>query len=90
MKKGILKTLMLYGIGFGIAGIISLTVKHTYIHGPGLHHFIMFLTFVIGVIWTFVCLFLLLRKPNETLKGIAITNAIIISSIMIFLFFIIR
>ena len=86
MKKGILKTLIFYGIGFGIAGIISLTVKNTYMHGPGLHHFIIFLTFIIGVIWTLVSLFLLFNKSTDTLKGIVMANAVIIFSILIFLF----
>jgi hypothetical protein len=45
MKKGILKTLLFYGIGFGIAGVSYLTIGHSYIHAPGVHHFIFDLNY---------------------------------------------
>ncbi|SEB48561.1 hypothetical protein SAMN04489761_0989 [Tenacibaculum sp. MAR_2009_124] len=56
MKSGILKTLKLYGIGFGLAEISYLTIGHPYIHAPGMHHLILFLTLVSGLIWTFISL----------------------------------
>lgn len=79
MKKGILKTLLFYGIGFGIAGIVSFTVKSTYIHGPGLHHFIIFFTLVIGLIWALISFGIyIFKRKTQVLKGILITNIIII------------
>ena len=54
MKKGILKTLLFYATGFGIAGISYVTIGHPYIHAPGAHHFILFFTLVIGIIWTLI------------------------------------
>ena len=85
MKSGILKTLMLYGIGFGVAGISYLTIGHPYIHAPGLHHLILFLTLVTGLIWTFISLgkFYFKIKTLE-LKGIIITNSIIIISCFLY------
>lgn len=85
IKKGILKTLMFYGIGFGTSGIISLIVKQTYIHGLGLQHLIMFMTLLIGVIWTLISLIRFFNKPTNILKGIIITNALILFIILIYL-----
>jgi len=94
MKKGILKTLLVYGIGFGIAGIISLTVKkqdyNAPIHGPvlELEHLIILLTYIIGIVWSIISLFRLIHNPRESLKGIIVTNGFMI--LMIFVFSIIK
>ncbi len=80
MKKGILRTLVFYGIGFGIAGIAYSIIGNPYIHAPGVHHLILFLTVVIGLIWTLISLGVFIFKgKSQKLKGIIITNAIIIT-----------
>jgi hypothetical protein len=95
MKKGVFKTLLFYGIGFGIAGIVSLTVKSPHqnapIHGPvpELEHLIIFLTFFIGLIWTIVSFFRFLYNSKEKLKGIIITNGLMILSMLVFLYLLI-
>jgi len=96
MKKGVLKTLLFYGIGFSIAVIVSLIVnKQQYnapLHGPVLElkHGIVFLTFLIGQIWALISFFRFLRKPTENLKGIFITNWLLIFFLLIFLFIAMR
>ena len=81
MKKGILKTLLFYGIGFGIAGIAYAIIGNPYIHAPGIHHLILFLTLIIGVIWTLISLVIYFFKvKTEKLKGIIISNSLVIIS----------
>ena len=81
MKTGIIRTLLFYGIGFGIAGISYTIIGHPYIHAPGVHHLILFLTLLIGLIWTLYSLGVFFFKTNtKKLKGIIITNSIVIVS----------
>jgi hypothetical protein len=85
MKKGILKTLILYAIGFGIAGISYLTIGHPYIHAPGLHHLIIFLTLIIGLSWTLASVITFFFKiRTEKLKWIIISNGLIIISCFLY------
>jgi len=85
MKKGILKALMFYGIGFGIAGIVYAIIGNPYIHAPGFHHLILFLTLVIGLIWTLasIGIFFFKAKTNN-LRGIIVTNSLIIVSCFLY------
>lgn len=85
MKNGILKTLLYYGIGFGIGGIAFLNVKKHYAHAPGLHHLIMFLTMVIGIVWTLVALVMYFRKRTKNLAGILIGHISIILVIVLYM-----
>ncbi|WP_034894732.1 hypothetical protein [Gillisia sp. Hel_I_29] len=79
MKKGILKTLLFYVIGFGLAGIAYLIIGNPYIHAPGIHHLILFLTLVVGLIWMLISLGkFIFQKKTLNLKGIIITNSVII------------
>ena len=85
MKKGILKTLLFYGIGFGIAGIAYSIIGNPYIHAPGVHHLILFLTLVIGLIWTLISIGIFFFKTKtEKLKGIIISNSLIIISCFLY------
>tara|TARA_B100000767_G_C19272122_1_gene331780 strand:- start:88 stop:372 length:285 start_codon:yes stop_codon:yes gene_type:complete len=90
MKKGILKTLIFYGIGAGIAIIVAMTKPHhnTLTHGPvlELEDMVLFSTFIIGLIWTLVSFFKFLYNSSENLKGIIITNSLIILGMLISLF----
>lgn len=76
MKKGILKTLLFYGIGFGLAGILSLTLKNPP-HAPGLNHIVMLFTICIGVIWTVVTFIMYLMYKKDNLMGIVLGNILI-------------
>ncbi len=79
MKKGILKALLFYGIGFGIAGIAYAVIGNPYIHAPGIHHLILFLTLIIGLIWTLTSIvFFFFKAKTDKLKGVIITNSFII------------
>ena len=85
MKKGILRTLLFYGIGFGIAGISYVTIGHPYIHAPGVHHLILFLTLIIGIIWTLTSIgVFIFKSKTDKLKGIIIANSIIILSCFLY------
>ncbi|WMI68234.1 hypothetical protein [Mangrovimonas sp. YM274] len=85
MKKGILKTLLFYGIGFGIAGISYAIIGNPYIHAPGVHHLILFLTSIIGLIWTLISIGVYFFKAKtDSLKGIIITNSLIIISCFLY------
>ncbi|WP_299315999.1 hypothetical protein [uncultured Aquimarina sp.] len=85
MKTGILKTLLFYGIGFGIAGIAYAIIGNPYIHAPGVHHLILFLTLVIGIIWVLISIgFFFFKAKTDKLKGIIITNSIIILSCFLY------
>ncbi|WP_027391822.1 hypothetical protein [Aquimarina latercula] len=80
MKKGILKTSLLYGIGFGIAGIAYAIIENPYIHAPGFHHLILFLTLVVGLIWTLTSTgIFFFKERTDKLKGIIISNSLIIT-----------
>ncbi|NEV95094.1 hypothetical protein G3567_13210 [Psychroflexus sp. YR1-1] len=85
MKKGILKTLLFYGIGFGVAGIIYVIIGNPYIHAPGIHHLILFLTLAVGLIWTLISIRIFFFKAKtEKLKGIIILNSLIIISCFLY------
>jgi len=85
MKKGILISLLYYGLGFGIAGLAYAIIGHPYIHAPGVHHLILLLTLVIGIIWTVTSIgFFFLKAKSDKLKGIIITNSIIILSCFLY------
>ena len=81
MKKGILQSILFFGIGFGIARISLAVIRNPYIHAPGIHHHILLLTLIIGVVWTLASLALYFFKvKTEKLFGIIIMNSIIILS----------
>lgn len=85
MKKGILQSILFFVIGFGVAGISFSVIGNLYAHAPGLHHLILFLTIVIALLWTLASLYLFIFKvKTQKLKGIIITNAIIILSCLLY------
>jgi hypothetical protein len=66
MNKGFLKAVLYYLAGLGLAGINYLTVGHEYIHAPGLHHIIIFLTFIGGIFMALNCnCIILYRAANR-------------------------
>ena len=85
MKKGILKTLLFYLIGFGIAGIAYTIIENPYTRAPRVHHLILFLTLVIGLNWTLgSCWIFFFKAKTDKLKGIILTNSLIIMSCFLY------
>jgi hypothetical protein len=90
MKKGILYAFLIYIVGFGIAGLVFLIFGHPYIHAPGLHHIIIFLTFITGVIVLIAAILAyFLKKKSKKLQFFIISNLIIIFSFAIYVWSII-
>jgi hypothetical protein len=74
MKKGILKTGLLYLLGLGLAGISYSISGDQAVHGPGLHHLIILLTFILGIGGLIVTTILYFTEPRtEYLKGMLFT-----------------
>lgn len=74
MIKGIRKALIYYAIGFSLAGLVYLIFGHPYIHAPGLHHIVMFITLIIGAIWALAEFILVWPKVrSQATVGFVIT-----------------
>jgi uncharacterized membrane protein (DUF485 family) len=91
MNKGFLKSILYYLIGLGLAGLSYLTVGHEYIHGPGLHHLIILLTFFAGFLWLIVAAIQYFTgQRTGNLKGIILTNLVMSFGFILFMGYIIR
>ena len=87
MKKGIIKALLIYIIGFSLAGFVYSIFGHPYIHAPGFHHLIIFLTFIIGIIWTVISIiYYFSKKKSSNFGGFILTNSLIIISFFLYLY----
>ncbi len=85
MKRGVLKTLLFYSIGFGLAGLSYAIIGNSYIHALGIHHIILFLTLVCGLVWTLTSIgIFFFNTKTDKLKGIIMTNSIIILSCFLY------
>jgi hypothetical protein len=85
MKSGIIRSLIFFGIGFGIAGIAYAIIGNPYIHAPGVHHIILLLTLVTGLIWTLISLVsFIFKSKSKKLKGTIITNILVILSCFLY------
>ena len=85
--KGMLYTLLYYISGLALAGLSYLIVGHPYIHAPGLHHWLIFLTFLGGFIWALAATVNYLtgtRTPK--LRGIIFTNTVAVVSFVLVLY----
>lgn len=90
MNKGFLKSILYYSIGLGLAGISYSIVGHPYIHAPALHHILILLTFIGGVLWLVgaaIQYFTGLR--TEKLRGIILTNLVMSLGFILFMAYII-
>ncbi len=88
MKKGVLKALTIYLVGFTIAWLIYSIYGHPYIHAPGFHHLIVFFTFLIAIFWTIgAILFFFLKKKSIALKSFIVTNLIFISCFSFYIYY---
>lgn len=86
LKFGILQTLVFYIFGFITSGIIYLIFGHPYIHAPGLHHIAILLMYLIGVIWALISvIYFFSKKKTDNLRGIIITNLILIFIFIMYL-----
>ncbi|MFK5880429.1 MAG: hypothetical protein QM478_13145 [Flavobacteriaceae bacterium] len=86
LKFGILQTLAFYIFGLVAAWFIYMIFGNPYIHAPGIHHITIFLTFLIGFIWMIISLLLFFgKKKTDKLKGVIITNLILILIFIMYL-----
>jgi uncharacterized membrane protein (DUF485 family) len=91
MNKGFLKSTVYYLVGLGLAGLSYLTVGHGYIHGPDLHHLIIFLTFFAGFLWLMVAAIQYFTGPRtKNLKGVILTNLVMSLGFILSMVYIIR
>ncbi|MBL7845873.1 MAG: hypothetical protein JNL40_00285 [Cyclobacteriaceae bacterium] len=91
MIKGIFKTVIYYVIGLGLAGISYLITGEVYVHGPGLHHALIIFTFIGGLLWLLgSVLKYFTPERSDGLKGIILTNLIMILAFVAFMTYIIR
>ena len=86
MIKGIRKALIYYAIGFSLAGLVYLIFGHPYIHAPGLHHIVMFLTLIIGAIWALAEFILVWPKlRSQATVGFVITIFAVIAGFVAYI-----
>ncbi|NEU08179.1 hypothetical protein GZH53_07635 [Flavihumibacter sp. R14] len=91
MHTGFLRSILYYVIGLGLAGLSYLTVGHEYIHAPGLHHVIIFLTFIGGFLWLAgVTIRYFGGQRTEILKGIIFANLFMSVGFALFMVYIIN
>ncbi|WP_299159653.1 hypothetical protein [uncultured Tenacibaculum sp.] len=90
MKKGFLHTITFYGIGFSLSGVAYKVFGHPYIHAPGIHHIIMFLTFLSGIVLLSIDLYHYLKNKPSFLKGTIISNILIILCFTTYLYTILK
>ena len=71
MKRGILKTIIFYGIGLGLTGLTYIIFGPGYAHGPGFYIVIPFLTVLIGLFWTGSTIFhYFFKKDSDERRGL--------------------
>ncbi|WP_412986065.1 hypothetical protein [Pontimicrobium sp. IMCC45349] len=90
MKKGIFEALLFYFLGFGIAITTYLIYGHPYIHAPGIHHFIILITLIIGFIWMIISLLFVVIKKNSKHKGMLTVHFTILFSCFLYFYFSIK
>lgn len=85
--NGVAITLLYYASGLGLAGLTYAIVGHPYIHAPGFHHWLMFLTFAGGFIWKLAALGMYF-SPARTRKltGIILSNAVATLSVVLWFY----
>ncbi|NBP67138.1 MAG: hypothetical protein EBU52_00175 [Cytophagia bacterium] len=91
MNKGFLKSILYYSIGLVLAGLSYWILGHPYIHAPGLHHIIILLTFIGGLLWLIVATTQYFTgRRTEKLKGIIYTKLAMSLGFILFMVYIIR
>ena len=76
MKSGIIRSLLLYVIGFSVSAFVYYSSGRPYAHGPNLHFLIFLLTFLIGVIWLIAATIRYFIKPGKVTLGYILINGI--------------
>lgn len=75
MNKGVLKALGYYVAGLVLACTSYLIVGYEYAHAPGLHHILVFLTFVGGLVWMIAAIARYASGyRSKSLKGMILTT----------------
>jgi uncharacterized membrane protein (DUF485 family) len=91
MNKGFLKSILYYLIGLGLAGLSYLTIGHEYVHGPGLHHIIILLTFIVGLLWLIgATIKYFSGKRTENLRSIIFSNLVMSLGFILFMVYVIN
>lgn len=80
MGKGAKNVLIFYIGGFLLAFLSYITFGPIGAHSPSLHHFILFLIFVIGCLWSILSLFQYLHKKTKEKQMILIINVLVVLS----------
>lgn len=84
MTKGIVYTSIYYASGLSAAGLSYLIIGHPYIHAPGVHHIILFLTFIGGAAWLILAAIrYLIVKRSSFLAGVIAGNAVVIAAFVV-------
>ena len=83
LSKGLTKAAIYYAIAFALTWLTYQIWGHAYIHGPGLHHLIAFLTLIGGAIWILRGLLrFIFNKHDKENLGSLIVNVVVVSSIV--------
>jgi hypothetical protein len=85
MKSAIIKSLLLYIIGFSITALIYYSADSHYTHGPNLYHLTFVLTILIGTIWLIVATIIYFSKSNKNMIGHMLVNGIATISFVVFM-----
>lgn len=90
MKSAIIKSLILYVIGFSITAFIYYSADSHYAHGPNLYHLTFVLTIFIGTIWLVVATIIYFTKENRKMLGHILVNGIATASFIVYMWIILQ
>lgn len=86
MKSAMLKSLILYVIGFSITALIYYSADSHYAHGPNLYHLTFLLTIFIGTIWFVAATIIYFTKKDRKMLGHILINGIATVSFILYLY----
>jgi len=85
MKSAIIKSLLLYVVGFSITVLIYYTTDNPYAHGPNFYHITFILTICIGAVWLIIATIIYINKANRDMLGHIYVNGIAVISFVVYL-----
>lgn len=85
--RGSMYVIAFYGVGCVLAALSYSIIGHGYVHGPGLHHIILFFTVAGGFCWTLVAgVKALSGRASSTIKGTLLANTLVLSGLALYLY----
>lgn len=91
LLKGIHYTLIYLAAGLGLAALSYAVVGHPYIHAPGVHHWLIFLTFTGSLVWAIAAVVRYISGTRTwKLKGIILTNTLAVLAFILAIYLILR